>query len=197
MNASTRIPATEITGVFGQMMKIASRKMIGKVPSSMGVLWHNQRVLRDLMGIGRKSERWDELDPNLAALVAMATAAEIGCSFCLDFNYFLTRHRGLDETKARQVPHWRDSDAFTGLERRAMAYAEAMSQQPPAVTDEMSAELLDELGAAGLIELTARVALMNATARMNIALGIRSDEFADACGLPPLAARSKGVGSSA
>lgn len=30
---------------------------------------------------------------------------------------------------------------------------------------------------------------MNATARMNIALGIRSEHYADACGLPPLAAR--------
>ena len=73
-----------------------------------------------------------------------------------------------------------------------MAYAEAMCQTPPAVTDEMSAELLDALGAPALIELTARVAAMNMAARMNIALGIRSQEFAVACGMPPLATRSGG-----
>ena len=79
---------------------------------------------------------------------------------------------------------------FTPTERRVMEYAEAMSQTPVTVTDELSATLLDELGAAALLELGARVGLMNATARMNIALGIHSAEFADACGMPPLATRS-------
>jgi hypothetical protein len=31
---------------------------------------------------------------------------------------------------------------------------------------------------------------MNATARSNIALGIRSEHFSEACGLPPLTTRS-------
>ena len=57
MNASTRVPAAEITGFTGGLMKMASRKMIGQVPDSLGVLWHHRRVLQDLMGIGRKSER--------------------------------------------------------------------------------------------------------------------------------------------
>ena len=43
---------------------------------------------------------------------------------------------------------------------------------------------------AGLVELSARVGLMNATARSNVALGIRSEQFAASCGLPPLAPRS-------
>lgn len=77
-----------------------------------------------------------------------------------------------------------------------MAYAEAASQTPPAVTDDMSDELLTELGPAALVELAARVAFMNMSARMNIALGIRSEHFADACGLPPLATRSVGAGTA-
>jgi alkylhydroperoxidase family enzyme len=70
-----------------------------------------------------------------------------------------------------------------------MDYAEAMSQTPPAVTDEMAAALLDELGAPALLELTARIGTMNMTARSNVALGIRSQEFSASCGLPPLASR--------
>ena len=70
-----------------------------------------------------------------------------------------------------------------------MEYAEAASQTPPAVTDELSDALLAELGPAALVELAARVAFMNMSARMNIALGIHSEEFAAACGLPPLAER--------
>ena len=78
-----------------------------------------------------------------------------------------------------------------------MEYAEAMCQTPLTVTDEMSAALLDELGASALLELTARVGTMNMSARGNVALGIRSQEFSASCGLPPLAARSAdGVASA-
>ena len=135
----------------------------------------------------------ERLGPNLSSYASMAAAAAIGCSFCLDFHYFLAHDHGLDEAKAREVPRWRESSAFTPLERRVMEYAEAMCQTPVAVTDELSDALLAELGPAAMVELSAKVGLMNATARGNIALGIRSEHFADACGLPPLESRP-GVG---
>ena len=78
-----------------------------------------------------------------------------------------------------------------------MEYASAMCETPVAVTDELSDALLEQLGPAALLELAARVGLMNTAARVNIALGIRSEEFADSCGLAPLAANSVAVGSTA
>lgn len=187
MAQSARVPATEITGLYGGLLKMGVRKMIGQVPESVGVMWHHPRVFKDLMGFGRKTEKWHEVEPNLATYAVMAAAAHIGCSFCLDFNYFMSHHRGLDERKAREVPRWRESEVFTPLERRVMEYAEAMSRTPLTVTDELVAELLDDLGAPALLELTARIAGMNLNSRANIALGIRSEEFAEACGLQPLA----------
>jgi len=190
MASSTRVPATEITGIYGSLVKTMSRRMLGQVPEATGVLWHHPAVFKDLMGLGRKAESWNRLDPNLASFAAMAAAGVVGCGFCLDLHYFMTHNRGLDEAKAREVPRWRESTAFTPLERAVMEYAEAMSQTPPAVTDEMSSALLAELGAPALVELTARIGLMNLTARSNVALGIRSQEFSASCGLPPLAAPS-------
>jgi alkylhydroperoxidase family enzyme len=160
-------------------------------------MWHYPAVLKDMMGFGRKIEKWDRLDRNLASFAGMAAASVVGCSFCVDLGYFMAHNRGLDEAKAREVPRWRESDVFTPLERRVMEYAEAMCQTPPTVTDEMSAALLKDLGAPALIELTARVGFMNLSARGNIALGIHSQEFAAACGLPPLATPSADVVSSA
>lgn len=197
MTSITRVPPTAITGAYGTLLKFAARKMMGEVPDSMGVMWNHPAILKDMMALSRKAEKWHELDANLGVLANMAAAAAVGCSFCLDLNYFMTRSRGLDEAKAREVPRWRDSDVFTSLERRVMEYAEAMCQTPPAVGDEQSAALLGQLGAAGLMELTARVAIMNASSRMNIALGIRSEHFSDTCGLPPLATVSTGAGSRA
>ncbi|KQZ11562.1 carboxymuconolactone decarboxylase family protein [Agromyces fucosus] len=186
----TRIPPTELTGVFGTVVKIAAKRMIGRVPDSMGVLAHHPALMRASMGIGRKIEALDELDENLASYAVMATAAYIGCSWCLDFNYYKTHNEGLDEEKARQVPVWREASVFTPLERQVMEYAEAMSQTPPSVTDELSASLLDALGPAALIELSAKVAFMNMSSRLNISLGIHSEGYADACEMPPLATRA-------
>ncbi|MGY1720075.1 carboxymuconolactone decarboxylase family protein [Blastococcus sp. SYSU DS0552] len=191
MARSTRVPATEVTGIYGGLVKAMCRKMFGQVPESVGVLWHHPAVVKDLMGLGRKADAWHRLNPQLATFASMAAAATVGCRFCLDLHYFMTRNRGLDEAKAREVPRWRQSTVFTPLERRVMEYAEAMSQTPPAVTDELSTALLTDLGAPALVELTARVGAMNLTARANVALGIRSQEFAASCGLPPLATPSR------
>ncbi len=197
MASSTRVPATEITGVYGTLLKTISRRMVGQVPEGAGVMWHYPALLKDLMGFGRKVDSWNRLEPNLASFAAMTAAGVVGCSFCLDLHYFLTHNRGLDEAKAREVPRWRESAVFTPLERRVMEYAEAMSHTPPSVTDEMSVELLEELGAPALVELTGRIGMMNMTARGNVALGIRSQEFSASCGLPALAApTADGVASA-
>ncbi len=184
MSTTTRIPATEVTGLYGWMVKRFSRKMLGEVPDAVGVLWHNRPVLKFQLGLGRKSEQWDEVDPNLKSFAHMAVAAQVGCSWCLDFGYFHAHDAGLDEAKASQVPRWRESDVFTPLERDVMEYAEAMTETPPQVTDELSARLLDQLGAPAMVELTAWIGLANLYTRSNTALGIESQGYSKACRLP-------------
>jgi alkylhydroperoxidase family enzyme len=196
MTTDTRVPRTEITGIYGALIKLAMRKMLGRVPESAEVMWQHPAVFKDLMRIGGKVEKWDQLDRNLASFASMAAAAEIGCNACLDLGYFMAHNKGLDEVKAREVPRWRESDVFTPLERLVLEYAEAMCQTPLAVTDELSAALLDQLGAPALLELTARVGFMNLSARSNVALGIPSEEFAEACGLQPLARPTKPAAAS-
>ena len=133
---------------------------------------------------GRKVQKWDQLDPNLQSFAHMAVAALVGCSWCLDLNYFHAHNEGLDEAKASQVPRWRESPVFTPLERDVMEYAEAMSETPPRVTDDLSARLLEQLGAPAMVELTAWVAFANMATRCNTALGIEAQGFSKACKLP-------------
>ena len=190
MTQSIRIPKAELSGVQGTLLKMAVRKKIGRVPDNVAVMWNHPAVFKDLMRAGARTEKWDRVDGNLASFAVMAAAAEIGCGACLDLNYFMAHNQGLAVEKARLVPRWRESTVFSPLERRVMEYAEAVCQTPPTVTDEMSAALLADLGPDGLIELTARIGFMNLAARSNIALGIPSEHFADACGLEPLASRS-------
>jgi alkylhydroperoxidase family enzyme len=190
MTGTTRIPVAEITGFKGAMIKRFAKKSLGgQVPTSIGVYWHHQRVLMDMAGIGGKLKKWHECDEQLKSFAHMAVASQVGCTWCLDFNYFEARNKNLDLDKAREIPSWRESSVFTSLEREVLAYAEAMTETEPTVTDEMVASLRTQLGDPALIELTAVVSFANFTTRANVALGIESDGFADACGLKPLAAR--------
>lgn len=184
MSSTPRIPPAEITGPFGYLVKRLSRKMLGEVPEGVAVMWQNRPVLMSLMALGRKVERWDRLDANLRSFAHMAVAARVGCSACLDYGYFQAHNAGLDEGKASEVPRWRESTAFTALEREVMEYAEAMTETPPRVTDEQSARLLGQLGAPALVELAAVVGFANLTARGNTAMGITSQGFSKVCRLP-------------
>ena len=196
MSNTTRIPKAEVTGPYGYLLKRFSRKMLGEVPDGAGVMWHNRPVLMTTMAFGRKVQKWDKLDANLASFAHMAVAAQIGCSFCLDFGYFMAHNEGLDEAKASEVPRWRESTVFTPIERDVMEYAEAMTDTPSRVTDELSARLLDQLGAAALVELTSVIGFANMTARGNVAMGITSQGFSKVCALP-LAPRAAGYATSA
>lgn len=196
MSSRTRIPKAEITGPYGYIVKRFSRKLLGEVPDALGVMWHNRAVLTSSMGFGRKAQKWDKLDPNLQTFAHMAVASLVGCSWCLDFNYFHAHNEGLDEAKASEVPRWRESTVFTSLERDVMEYAEAMTETPPRVTDELFARLLGQLGASAMVELTTLVGIANMNTRGNTAMGIESQGFSKACKLP-LAQPSLGYATSA
>ena len=146
------------------------------------MLWHNSRVLKTLLGFSHKADKWDACDEQLKSFAHMAAVSVVGCGACLDFGYFQIHNKQLDVDKAREVPRWRESERFTPLERDVLEYAEAMSQTPLAVTDELSERLLGQLGAPGLIELTAFVAAANMVSRNNVTLGIRADRVSSSCG---------------
>jgi len=148
-------------------------------------------VLKAFFGFSHKADRkWGPCDRQLKSFAHLAAVSMVGCSACLDFGYLQAHNEKLDIDKAREVPRWRESAVFTPLERDVLEYAEAMTQTPPAVADEMAARLLDQLGAPALVELTAFIAAANMASRTNVALGIQTQGFATACGLKPLAVPS-------
>jgi alkylhydroperoxidase family enzyme len=180
-----RVPKAELTTGLSESLI----KQLGAVPEPLEVVWHNPKVAEASLEMGGKASEWDAADESLKSFAHIAVAVQVGCSWCLDVGYFEAQNQSLDMAKASQVPRWRESDAFTPLERDVMEYAEAMTNTPPTVTDELSARLLDRLGPAAMIELTVFIAFSNFSTRSNTALGIESQGFSSACEIP-LAARS-------
>ena len=162
------------------------RRKFGDDLEPFRAMGHNMPVAQAL---GNKLERgaagWKKLDGTLKDLADLAAAIKIGCPWCLDFGYWVLHGRGLPREKIEAVPRWRTSNRFDPLERLAMEYAEAMTETPPTVDDELITRLLEHLDEAQLVELTAIICLENVRSRFNSALGVTAQGFKDRCEVPP------------
>ena len=119
MTSNTRVPKTEITGIYGALVKKMTRKMLGEVPEAAEVMWQHPAVFKDTDGTRPQGREVEPARPEPGVVRGTwPRSALVGCSFCLDLGYFMAHNRGLDEAKAREVPRWRESDVFTPLERR-------------------------------------------------------------------------------
>lgn len=170
-------------------------KQLGTVPEPTEVLWHDPKLAEAMQEFTARAAGFDACDAGLKTFAHMAVAAQVGCSWCLDINYFLAQNQQLDLAKASQVPRWRESDVFGPLERDVLEYAEAMTNTPPTVTDELYASLLDQVGPAAMVELTWFIGFANEATRNNTAHGITSQGFSDTCEVP-LAHRTERSGTA-
>jgi AhpD family alkylhydroperoxidase len=165
-----------------------SRRVYGALLEPGIALAHNRRALWADLRLEQKVARFSKLDPGLKELAVMTAAARIGCSWCMDFGYWEGHKLGIPAVKLRAVPAWRENrEQFTDLEALVMEYADAMCESQPAVTDDMAARLLRQLGEPAFVELTFMVGLENLRSRVNSALGLRSQGFAERCEVPAVA----------
>ena len=88
-------------------------RLLGAVPEPVEVSYNNPKVAVSSQEFSAGGATWDAADASLKTFAHMAVAAQVGCSWCLDVNYFLAQNHNLDLAKASQVPRWRDSDVFT------------------------------------------------------------------------------------
>jgi alkylhydroperoxidase family enzyme len=178
-----RIPKAEVPGELGEALV----QQLGSMPEPIEVDYNNPPVARANREYAAKLSTLaavDAVDASLKTFAHMAVAAQVGCSWCLDVNYFLALNQQLDPAKASQVPVWREAEVFTPLERDVLAYAEAMTSTPTTVTDELYARLLGQLGPAAMVELTVFVGFANLAGRVNTAHGIVSQGYSEACEIP-------------
>jgi alkylhydroperoxidase family enzyme len=187
-----RIPKAELPADLRETLT----RQIGEVPEPDEVAFNNPAVVAASKELTARLSTLDSVDQSLKTFAHMAVAARVGCSWCLDINYFLTQAQGLDPAKASQVPRWREATVFTPLERDVLELAEAMTDTPTTVTDELYARLLDELGPAAMVELTFFIGFANSACRVNTAHGITSQGYSAACEIP-LAASPDGTEVSA
>ncbi len=160
------------------------RRRFGDDLDPFRAMGHHKQVARAIGQLEQRVPRWHRMDEQLKDLAELAATARIGCPWCMDFGYWVLLGHGITHEKIAAVPRWRDSDLFDPLERLVMEYAEAMTETPPTVDDELVKRLREHFDEAQLVELTMAVCMDNLRSRFNLALGLTPQGFKDRCELP-------------
>jgi alkylhydroperoxidase family enzyme len=104
----------------------------------------------------------------------------------MDIGSAVSRENGITEEKLSNLTDYAHSALFTEEEKLVLQYADAMTQIPVEVPDELFARLQARFDAAQLVELTSAIAWENYRARFDHAFGIESENFTNGavCVLP-------------
>jgi AhpD family alkylhydroperoxidase len=123
-----------------------------------------------LEGYVRNSSK---LEASLLELVRMRASQINGCAYCLDMHSKDARAAGETEQRLYTLSAWRETPFFTGRERAALAWTEAItlissSNAPDEVYEEARKEFTEE----ELVNLTIAVVAINGWNRL--AIGFRA-----------------------
>jgi alkylhydroperoxidase family enzyme len=172
-------------GVLGRMAFWWGRRKFGKDVQPLQAAAHHKGLLMASGTVETIAERgWKALDPELRWLAIQRVSSSIGCSWCVDYGWYLGHQEGIDPAKVMDVTNWRDSTAYDETERLVLEYAESASATPAVVDPGVVEKLTDRLGEKAMVELAAWVALEHFRSRFNAGLGLRSQGFAESCALP-------------
>jgi AhpD family alkylhydroperoxidase len=152
-----------------------------------------------LMGYGMfvsAADKQSHVERRLKGLAAVKAATLTHCEYCIDIASSVARKSGLRDEQLLALPHYRDSEEFSELEKLVLDYAVAVSRTPVEVSDELFAALRKRFDERQIVELTNAIAIENLHARFNAALGIGSAGFTEGmvCAVPEPATGGPAVG---
>lgn len=128
-----------------------------------------QNAFKSLWSIGSYLAK-SPIEQNLLHLIYFRVSQINGCAYCLDMHSKDLRAEGETEQRLYMVAAWREATIYTGRERAALAWAEAVTKlQNNDVPDEVYHEALKHFSEAELIDLTLAVTTINTYNRFNVA----------------------------
>jgi alkylhydroperoxidase family enzyme len=95
----------------------------------------------------------------------------------MDTNAVGSSNTGASAEKIAAIAEYERSELFSPAEKAALRLAEAMSQTPAVVSDELFAATREHFSEPQLVELVATAAMENYRARFNRAFGVESQGF--------------------
>jgi alkylhydroperoxidase family enzyme len=175
-----RIEAPEKPGPVTRLVYRVAKRRYGQTPEPVQLMAHRRLLMHGYGGLEEAFARSKGAPENLKALAEMKAAAIVGCEWCMDFGSWLVTHEAaVTEEQLRELPNYRESDAFDEDEKLVLEYAEGVSRTPVDVSDELFARMRDRFSEPEIVELTWAAAIENLRARFNWALGIDSQGYSE------------------
>jgi uncharacterized peroxidase-related enzyme len=179
---------SRVTGLAASAAPLWVRALFALQRRRHGVVFEPTRIwarapqaLRGFLHFGAAVDRNSSpIEPSLRSLVMVKISQLNSCAFCIDLNAARLRERGVELDKALELSHYETSDRFSDRERAALDYAAAMTLPDRGVDDAVFERLRGFFDDDAIVELTALVALQNASSKFNAALGIPSQGFCPA-----------------
>jgi len=110
------------------------------------------------------------LEESLLTLIMLRASQINGCAYCLDMHWKDLRALGESEQRLYSLDAWRESPYYSGRERAALAWTEAVTRVSEThVPDEVYDEVKKHFSEKELADLTLAVATINMWNRLLIA----------------------------
>lgn len=161
-----------------------TRRSYGRTVEITNVIGHTPWNLIGWGALEFGYEHSHKVDEKLKGLAGTKAATVVGCQFCIDIGSALSRKAGVTEEQLRDFHSYKESNAFSPLEKLVMEYAEEMSKTHVEISDELFARLREHFDDTQLVELTAAIAIENFRARFNNALDIAPADFSEGAFCP-------------
>src|ERR1700733_13153967 len=111
------------------------------------------------------------LGQSLIELVNFRVSQINGCAYCLDMHAKDLRSMGETEQRLYLLSAWRESPFYSGRERAALGWAEAVTQLE--IPDEIYLEACSQFSEKELIDLTMAILVINSFNRINVSFRVK------------------------
>jgi AhpD family alkylhydroperoxidase len=135
------------------------------------------RTIRSLFGIGAYLAK-SPVEQSLLLLIDLRISQINGCAYCIDMHSKDLLAAGENVKRLFVLDAWRESDLYSGRERAALAWAEAVNEVGPhGIPDEIFDEAKQYFSDEELIDLTVSVIGVSSYNRLNVAFRIEAGNY--------------------
>lgn len=127
------------------------------------------QALKAMLGVSRYLSQ-SPVEQELLHLLYMRVSQMNGCAYCLDMHAKDLRAAGVPEQRIYLLNAWREAPLYSGRERAALAWAEAVTLiRDGSVPEAVFEAARSHFSEAELVDLTLAVTTINSYNRLNIA----------------------------
>jgi AhpD family alkylhydroperoxidase len=171
----SRIFSKEKYPWYMRLLFYFQRKKFGKVLEPAKVWGKTPQVYLGFLAMyNRLNRKKGALDPQLSALVTVRVSQVNHCAFCVDMNSYLLLERGGSLKKLNALENYENSLLFSGKEKVALAFTDAITYSDRSVDDALFQQLKTFYNEDEIVELTALISFQNMSSKFNAALQIPS-----------------------